>query len=238
MTDKLVPTVQTKPTMLEFAAALLEVWPDATKESASVLYAHFAGETGRGAYCWNHNYGNVKYSKGCGLDYMALLGVWEGFVAKDETERAAVIAHMTATGFWTVDPSKDHAAAVGPSKVSLIATKINPTTWFRAYPDRATGMKSFVAMKQAGRYASAWAFVVAGDCDGYARELGRKGYYTASPDKYSEAMQVHQKEWMAADAFEDAVAAREPAPIPEPSEPDPATVHPQLNWDEPAPREV
>lgn len=48
MAETLLPTVRTTPSKTDFARALLAAWPDATKEGAGVLYAHFAGETGEG----------------------------------------------------------------------------------------------------------------------------------------------------------------------------------------------
>lgn len=222
MTEQLVPTVRTTPTMLDFARALLAAWPEATKAAAGVLYAQFAGETGDGKHCYNHNLGNVKWTKGSGLDFVALVGVWEGFRVGDEDgdgdidddDRAMLVARMVATGLWAVDTSADHAKAVGASKVSLVATKANTTTWFRAYPSLADGMAAFVKMKrnELSRYASTWRFVLAGDCDAYARELGRLGYFTADPGAYSRAMQRKHAVWMASDAFDEAAAALEPAP--------------------------
>lgn len=208
--------------MIDFARALLAAWPEATKEGAGVLWAHFAGETGDGVFCWNHNLGNMKHVKGDGFDYVSLKGVWEGFKVGDEDkdgdvdadDRVMLIARMVSTGLWKEDTSKDHAAAVGPSKVSLIATEANSTTHFRAYPNLAAGMLAFVNAKRnpASRWAAAWAFIVAGDPDGYARELGaykiRQGdksptqYYTASPNAYAAAMKAKFAKWMAADAFE------------------------------------
>ncbi|MCW5834509.1 MAG: SH3 domain-containing protein [Labilithrix sp.] len=212
--SQLVPTRRTTPTMAELAAAILRAWPDATKPALGVLYAQFAGETGKGLHCYGFNLANVKWTPGCGWDYHALLGVWEGVTP-------AAAERLIATGQWAPDPSKDHAIAVGPGKVSIIATQSNPASWFRAYPDLGTGARVYVTSKQPDpnlppekqpRYASAWPFVVAGDCDGYARELGRKGYYTASPDAYSRAMLAHHAEWMRSTGYEEAKGM----PLPEP----------------------
>lgn len=188
--------------MRQFAEALLSV-EELGKAAAGVLYAQFAGETGRGQHCYGWNLGNVKWSKGCGWPYHVLQGVWEGVTP----ERAA---QLIATGQWAPDPNPDHARAVGPGKISIIATPENPASWFRSYPDLTTGMSVFVAAKRnpTSRYASAWPFLVAGDCDGYARELGRRGYYTASPDAYSRAMLAHHREWMASTAYDEALEAR------------------------------
>lgn len=255
--NTLVATKHTFISMEAFAAALLEVWPDATKEQSAVLYAQFAGETGASKYLWNNNFGNVKWSKGCGLDYMSLAGVWEGFLVRDEDkdgdidddDRAMLVARMVASGLWAVDTSKDHAIAVGKAKVSLIATPANTTTWFRAYPSAAAGMAAFVKTKQSGRFASAWAFVVAGDCVGFARDIGiprvRPGdtwptvYYTADVTAYANAMLAHRARWMASTAFDEALEARrEPSVVtPEQLLDEPAIVHPRLDLT-PPPRPI
>lgn len=240
--SKLIETIRTTPTMRTFSDALLVSWPDATKEGAGVLWSHFAGETAGavngkivdGHHCYNHNLGNVKWSKGCGLDYVSLKGVWEGFRIGDEdgdgdideVDRVMLIERLVRTGLWAVDPSADHAKAVGPGKVSMVATSAHSATWFRAYPNLAVGMDAFVRMKRdpSSRYAGSWRFVEAGDPNGYARELGAKGYYTASPDVYAAAMMRKFAVWMAAKAFDEAAASsrtlapgsyrvEEPAPI-------------------------
>lgn len=225
MANALVPTTRTTPTRDAFARALRAVCPELTKAGAGVLWAQFAGETADGRACWNWNLGNVKWTHGSGLDYVSLAGVWEGFLVKDEDgdgdidagDRAMLVARMVATGLWRVDGSADHAKAVGPSKVSLIATPANPTTFFRAYPSLEAGMRSFVEMKRnpASRYAGAWAFVLAGDPEGFARELGRKGYYTASPDAYARAMRAKFDAWMASVAWDEPTAAAPTQPADE-----------------------
>lgn len=208
--SQLVPTIRTTPSMRDFASALLETWRDASKAAAGVLYSQFAGETGRGKHCYGWSLGNVKWTPGCGYDYHALSGVWEG-VSPATAER------LIASGQWRADPSADHAKAVGPGKVSIIALPSNPASWFRAYPSLDVGMRVFIdgKRKPGYRYSSAWAYALAGDCDGYARELGAKGYYTASPDAYSRSMLVHHREWMASSAFGEASGTiAPPTPLP------------------------
>ncbi len=214
VSEQILTTTRTTPRMLDFARALLIVWPEATKEAAGVLWSHFAGETGEGQYCWNWNLGNMKHVTGDGFDFVSLRGVWEGFRVGDEDgdgdidsdDRAILVARLVRSGMWVADPSADHATAVGPTKVSLIASPKNSATWFRAYDSLEHGMSKFIAAKQSksSRYFSAWAFVLAGDPEGYGRELGRKGYYTASPDAYAKSMRAKFSKWMASLAFDDA----------------------------------
>lgn len=92
--SNLVSTIRTTPTKQEFAAALLAVWPKAEKNSAGILWAHFAGETGDGVHCYCWNLGNVKWTKGCGLDYMMLHGV------KEYINGEYVEIPVTSPGSW------------------------------------------------------------------------------------------------------------------------------------------
>lgn len=212
MAEKLLETKRTTPTVLQFTIALRHVAPELDKRAAGVLYAHFAGETGDGLYCWNWNMGNVKHVAGDGFDYVSLRGVWEGFLIKDEdgdgdideNDKTILIERLIRSGMWILDPSKDHAVAVGPRKVSMLTTVNNPAAWFRAYPDIETGMAKFVAQKKnpGGRYFSAWQYVLAGNPAEYGRELGRKGYYTASQDAYAKSMVAKFDKWMAQDSWE------------------------------------
>lgn len=212
--SSLIATKRTTPTMRDFADALLVSWPGATKEGAGVLWAHFAGETQDGYHCYNNNLGNVKWTPGCGLDYVSLVGVWEGFKIGDEDkdgdvdedDRVMLVNRLIQTGLWKIDPSLDHAKAVGPGKVSMLATTAHAATWFRAYPSLLSGMDAFVELKRdpRSRYARAWFYVESGDPKGYAYALGDKGYYTASKDVYAAAMKRKYDAWMASEAFREA----------------------------------
>ncbi len=227
--DRMLPTTRTTPTKTDFARALLHEWPGATKEGAGVLWAHFAGETGDGIYCWNWNLGNVKHTKGDGYDYVSLKGVWEGFTLKDEDadgdidadDRTILVTRLLRSGMWVEDTSPDHAVAVGKTKISMLATPLNQTTWFRAYPSLEVGMHQFVDMKRrvGGRYSGAWSFVEAGDPEGYGRELGKLGYYTASQDAYARSMRSKFNAWMNTTAWEEVMGEdiTEPSDTPVPS---------------------
>jgi hypothetical protein len=197
----LVPTIRTTPTIQTFSESILQVESEITKAAAGVLYAQFAGETGRGFHCYGHNLGNVKWSQGCGYDYHALNGVWEGV-------SPAMAQTLISSGQARPDPSLDHAKAVGTKQVSVLFNATHPASWFRSYPTLHKGMEVFVAAKKnpTSRYASAWPFLLAGDCDGYARALHAKGYFTADPGIYAKSMKGFHSEWMKSAAFEAAQA--------------------------------
>lgn len=256
--DQRVAVARTTPSVFDFASALLREWRAVvgtlpTKEQAGVLWAHFAGETADGKYCWNWNLGNWKHTPGSGQPYVSLAGVWECFTLRDEDgdgdidedDRVMLIARLVRTGAWREDMSADHAKACGPLRVSLIATGDNAMSWFRAYRSLDEGMSAFVERKAdqrkdargnyVNRYAPAWAFVLRGDPDGYARELGRLRYYTASPDAYARAMRAKWHAWMAAPGFDQALgellAVSEAETQPElPDAPDPESTR-VVDWD-------
>lgn len=214
-TESLLETKRTTPTKLDFAIAVLKEWHDANKTSVGVLWAHFAGETGEGKYCWNWNLGNVKKVKGDGFNYISLRGVWEGFRISDvdgdgdidSDDKELIIARLVKTGLWSRDDNRDHILAVGADKVPMIASPDNPASWFKAYDNLNIGMHFYINMKRnpTSRYASAWPMIVEGMPKTYAYELGRKGYYTANPDVYARSMQKHFDLWMADNAFDSAV---------------------------------
>lgn len=234
-TERLLPTVLTKPSRAEFAEALLRTWPEATRRGAGVFWAQFALETGEGSHCYNHNLGNVKHVKGDGSDYVSLRGVWEGIKIGDEDgdgdvdaiDRMLLIERLTRSGLWHLDPSESHQVAVGKGKVSMIAEPSNPATWFRAFPSLEAGMQFYVEKKRKPgyRYSSAWKYVLAGDPDAFAYELGRKGYYTADPKVYAAAMRRKFDVWMRDTPSSWPLAApKVPTPVPTPTPTEPVEV--------------
>lgn len=79
-------------------------------------------------------------------------------------------------------------------------------TRFRAFTTAAEGATHHLRLLTGGRYAPAYARALAGDLDGFSRELGRLGYYTsygADPvQNYTRALQNRS-----ADLNADAIAA-------------------------------
>jgi hypothetical protein len=80
MADTNVPVTRTTFTLKDYARAVLRAWKTLcgvfpSKEAVGCLWAQYALETGKGAFCWNNNIGNVKYTPGHA--YMMLRGTWE-----------------------------------------------------------------------------------------------------------------------------------------------------------------
>ena len=80
MADSPVPARRTTFTVRDYSRAVLRSWRVLcggfpSKASVGCLWAQYAHETGRGAFCFNFNIGNVKHQPG--HDYMMLRGTWE-----------------------------------------------------------------------------------------------------------------------------------------------------------------
>lgn len=204
MADQQVPVTRTVITLRDYVRAVVAAWPTIStdpcpKEAPAVMWAQYIAETG-GSASWNFNIGNVKWSAGCGLDYMCLRGVWEG-VSREQADR------LIASGQASADASADHAKAVGAGRVSVLFQPPHPATRFRAYPDLATSMASHLALL-AKRFAPAWPAVLAGDVDRFASALHSRGYFTASPLAYAGNMRRPFLEAMTSSAWDDATEAR------------------------------
>lgn len=92
----------------------------------------------------------------------------------------------------------------------------HPQTWFRAFPDAATGAESHVRfLSQSARYAQAWHAALVGDPAAYAHALKVHGYYTASEALYTRAVVSLFNEFLPI------VKQAASAPLPQPVEPSP-----------------
>ncbi len=203
MADTQVPVTRTVITLRDYIRAVVAAWPTIStnpcpKEAPAVLWAQYIAETG-GSASWNFNIGNVKWTAGCGLDFMCLRGVWEG-VSQAEASR------LIASGQAHADASPGHATAVGAGRVSVVFEPPHPATRFRAYPDLATAMASHLALL-AKRFAVAWPAVLAGDVDRFASALRSRGYFTASPLAYAGNMRRPFLEAMTSSAWNEATEA-------------------------------
>lgn len=203
MTDVQQPVTRTVIALRDYVRAVVAAWPSIStdpcpKEAPAVLWAQYIAETG-GAACWNFNVGNVKWTPGCGLDFMCLRGVWEGV---SQAQASALIA----SGQAHADANASHTGALRPGMVSVVFEPPHPATRFRAYPSLADAMASHLALL-AKRFAVAWPAVLAGDVDRFASALHSRGYFTASPLAYAGNMRRPYLEAMASSAWDDATEA-------------------------------
>ncbi len=208
MGEVLRPVVRTLPTRDDYVRAVLRGWHlvgDGVplEQSIGVLYAQYMIETG-GKSCFGWNLGNVKHVAGDGHDFHMLSGVWEG-VAPDVAER------LITTGQAVADASANHAAAVGPSRVSVVFQPPHPATWFRAFDSLDEGMGEHLQLL-AKRFAKAWPAVLEGSVDGFARALHDQHYFTADPGAYAAGMRAPFAALVASSTYEDMIATMHEAP--------------------------
>lgn len=212
MAENEVPVVQTIPTALAFAGAVIVDWvADMSsedkplsyppKEAVAVLYAQYMMETG-GLNCYGWNIGNVKHVTGDGYDYQCLHGVWEG-VSQAEADQ------LVASGQAVVDPNLGHQSSCSP-KVSVVFNPPHPATRFRVYSSLADAMRSHFILMSKGRYASCWPFVIAGDVNGFAQAIHDHGYMTASAQAYAHGMAAPFAHFMASKEYDKALAMATP----------------------------
>lgn len=173
----------------------------------------------------------------------ALLGAWRAVLGQDPTKAQAGVLwaqYGVETGAgpfcwnWNIGNVK-HVAGDGYDYIMLPGTweMVNgkrvvfqppdPATWFRAYPDLDTAMVEHFRFLHGTRYARAWEGVELGDCGVFARLLKAAGYFTADANAYAAGMRAHFNRWTQSSAFDDALAALEPAPDTEPE-----VVHPDV----------
>lgn len=207
MAEKLLETIRTTPTPVEYVTAALTTISNLSREAIGVLWAQFACETGRGRNCWNWNLGNVKHVKGDGFDYVSLKGVWEG-VSQAQAQK------LVASGQWAIDTDPDHIAGVGPGKVAVVATNGNPATWFRAFPTLQDGMDEHIEFLQSKKWQPTWEAVQSGDPALFARRLKALGYYTASEKVYTDALRYHFNDFQDDGVYEEAQARLENPNLP------------------------
>jgi peptidoglycan hydrolase-like protein with peptidoglycan-binding domain len=179
------PPVRTQVLLPQYAMAARAAWARVmggapSNEALALLWAQYVVETG-GSACWNWNLGNVKKFDGDGHNFHCLNGVWEGV-------SPVVAERLFASGEAHRDPSKDHEAAVGPGRVSVVFEPPHPATRFRAFPSLEEGMFDHLALLALKRFAPAWPAVIAGNVDAFAHGLHALGYFTASPHSYAAAM--------------------------------------------------
>lgn len=228
-----VPVKRTVVSMKDFARAVLACWhlvenQPPSKRAVGVLWAQYAIETG-GQNCWNWNVGNVKSRAGDGYDWHALNGVWEG-VSPDEAKR------LVASGEARIDPSPDHAKAVGAGRVSVIFQPPHPQTRFRAFTTLDEAMEDHIKLV-ARRFAPAWPHVLAGNVDAFARALKSRGYFTADAGAYARGMMPAFNAFISSSVYEDAqgeLMADTEVPPPPSTEEEIQIIHPPVPLGRPA----
>jgi hypothetical protein len=157
-------------------AFLAEV-PGLGRQGLRLLLAHWASETGWGKSMMNHNVGNSKSS--------GTSGDWT-FYKCGETVLLSTAREWEKTGLVTIDSIN----AAGTYATVTVYPK-HQACRFAAYPDLASGVRSYLSLLQNG-YPQAWNVAIrGGSAEEFARALNanpKRIYYTASVASYVKLM--------------------------------------------------
>lgn len=175
-----IPLAKTPASAEQMGEKFLESVRTLTRQGLSLLIAHWAGETGWGNSMYGFNVGNEKSN--------GKSGNWH-FLSCDENLPLA-----TAQKLQAADPERVHirtAITEGMSPdawVNVWFDAPHPYTRFADYPDLDTGVAKYLSMLQR-RFPEAWAVLTSGgSAEDYARALKKRGYYTASVNRYIELL--------------------------------------------------
>lgn len=181
-----VPARLTPLTFDEASTALAAALRDALggkpvpRETLALACAKSALETGRWRAIWNNNFGNIKAGEQyagnyCTIELNEVLDgkvVW--FSPRGRLDRKG--------GTVVAEPFNDPPG--------------HPQTRMRAYANRFDGAISYVNFVAGGRYAAAFARLLAGDAAGYVHALKVAGYFTADEATYAKGVVSLQKEFI------------------------------------------
>lgn len=181
-----VPARLTPLTFEEASAALAAALRDqldgkpVPRETLALACAKSALETGRWRSIWNSNFGNIKAGEQyagnyCTIELNEVLNgqiVWFSPRGRLDRKGGAVVA----------EPYSDPPG--------------HPQTRMRAYANRFDGAFSYVNFVAGGRYAAAFARLLAGDAGGYVHALKVAGYFTADEAAYVKGVISLQREFL------------------------------------------
>ena len=211
-----LPAVRTPATFPQMATAFVEAW--ATIEgvrptdpnSIRLLLAHWAHETGNGKAMWNHNIGNIKGRPG-GSDGRS----WTFFPCNELLPTKAAIASAAAAKPRTDGKPGPNAVVtkdLGQGTSIIWFYPSHPGCCFRAYRGLAEGAVDYLALLKR-RFTKGWAHVVTPNPRAFSAALREQGYYTATLESYTKAMEAHYR------AMQGVLVDLEP---PHPEDPEPA----------------
>lgn len=163
-------------TTADLFAALQPAWrallgEDAPRAALVLLVAQFCLEDAWGHACHNFNLGNVKARAGGATDWT--------YFGCDE-----VLTPAQATADVAADPAHCHVEHQDAQSVVVWFDPPHPACCFASYPDLATGAAAWLAL-QHGRFAHAWAPLLAGNAVAFAMALHQAGYFTAPASRYA-----------------------------------------------------
>lgn len=178
---------------------------EVSREATCVLLAQSALETGRWQKMYNYNLGNIKSRMTDGHDYYMV-------TCSEVFSKATAASYLAKSvrgenGLQTVEE-----LTVGNSdgRVSLRFNPPSPVCAFRAFDTFEAGVADHFAFLAQPRFAKAMAFALAGDVDGYIRELAAQRYFLASLTTYLTGTRSLFAEYLRKVPVDEPAAVQEP----------------------------
>lgn len=176
---------RTTTTLVAFVTAMVTNWNDAlgrvSANFAAMLWAKYVAETGN-HHCYGWNIGNVKHVPGCGYDWHALQGVWEG-VSQARADQ------LIASGQAVLETNEARVRACAP-KVAVRFTAAHPASRFRSYDDLDQAMHAHLGLL-VERFPAVVPAMHDGNVESFAVAMASNRYMTASAESYARAMRPH-----------------------------------------------
>lgn len=173
---------EAKRTKLEYRAlaeALRRALPELSTSGIVTLTGHVAHETGM-RLCYNWNLGNVKSREGDGRDFVF-------FECGEEVPLELALEEQKKHPNLILFSGKSYLRN-GKRTQSVKVLPEHPWSRFRAFDTLEEGVLDYISVLRLPRYAKAWEALEEGDLTRFSDELGKGGYFTASPAKYRTAM--------------------------------------------------
>lgn len=162
-------------------------------DQLSCCLAQMVLETGRkrkpdGSYDWgvyahNYNWGNIKSRPHDGSH-------WQFYDCGEEVSLKEAL-HLKAEDPGLIQIRKRYRWGNGSERASIWILAPHPWTRFRAYETAQDGLLDYIdfLVMERTRYLKAWnEGVLMGDPVTFSLELGKAGYYTADPQRYTKTV--------------------------------------------------
>lgn len=136
-----------------------------------------------GKRCHNYNMGNIKSRDGDG-------STWQYYDCGEEVSLAKA-QELIKKDPKLVSIKKQYAWSNGSQRASIWILAPHPWTRFRAFETAEEGLLDYISflVTERDRYLTAWnQGVMKGDPVTFSLELGKAGYYTADPQRYTKTV--------------------------------------------------
>jgi len=143
-----------------------------------------------GRFCHNYNVGNIKSRPNDGSH-------WQYYDCGEEVSLKEA-QHLIAKDPSLVSIKKQYTWGNGSQRASIWILAPHPWCRFRAYETAVDGVLDYIdfLVTERTRYLTAWnEGVLKGDPVTFSMELGKAGYYTADPQRYTKTVVVLFREF-------------------------------------------